>query len=300
MEWATIEWGTLLRSTLDVLVVYFLIYGLLLLVKGTRAERMLLGLGIIVLVNVAARALHLPVLNWILQNFLNSVIVVVVVLFQDDFRRALTKVGLIPGFGSDVPDALEQSISEISKAAAELASRRIGGLIVIRREVGLEDYYEQAVLVDAVVSHQLLVSIFLPTSPLHDGAVVIEGDRVIAAGAVLPLSFNPGLSSAYGTRHRAAIGLSERTDAVVVVISEETGTISLIREGRITKDLEEKSLHTALYRLTVYRHRRRKGKEPKKTIESDPDLASVPVATGQTEISAVGSVSTSLGEKGKW
>jgi diadenylate cyclase len=300
MGWAAIEWGTLLRSTLDVLVVYFLIYGLLLLVKGTRAERMLLGLGIIVLVNVAARALHLPVLNWILQNFLNSVIVVVVVLFQDDFRRALTKVGLIPGFGSDLPDALEQSINEISKAAAELASRRIGGLIVVRREVGLEDYYEQAVLVDAVVSHQLLVSIFLPTSPLHDGAVVIEGDRVVAAGAVLPLSFNPSLSSAYGTRHRAAIGLSERTDAVVVVISEETGTISLIREGRITKDLEEKSLHTSLYRLTVYRHRRRKAKEQKKTVESDPDLASVPVAAGQTEPSVTGSVGSSLGEKSKW
>ncbi len=267
-QWAFVDWTGALRRTLDVVVVFFLIYGLLVLVKGTRAERMLTGLVIVVAVNVAASKLHLFVLNWILQNFLNSVIVVVVVLFQDDFRRALTKVGLIPGFGTDVPDAIEQSIKSIARAAAELSSRRIGALIVIRREVGLEDYYEEAVPVDALMSHQLLVSLFLPTSPLHDGAVVVEGDRVVAAGAVLPLSFNPGLSSAYGTRHRAAIGLSERTDAVVVVVSEETGTISIIREGRITRDLDEKGLSNALYRLIVYRYRKRR-KETLVRIEEE-------------------------------
>ena len=256
-----ISWANVGISALDVLLVYYLIYRLLLLVKGTRAERMLLGLGIIGLVYVCSLALSLPTLNWILGNFLNSVIIVVVVLFQDDFRRALTKVGLIPGLGGDVPKALELAIKEVSQAAEELSARRIGGLIVIRRDVGLEDYTEHAVQIDAVVSHQLLVSIFLPTSPLHDGAVVVEGDRLVAAGAVLPLTFNPGISSSYGTRHRAAIGLSERTDAVIVVVSEETGTISLIRESRITKDLNEKTLYNALYRLCVFRHQRARRKD---------------------------------------
>lgn len=271
-----INWGNVIISALDVLLVYYLIYRLLLLVRGTRAERMLLGLGIVGLVYICSIALNLPTLNWILGNFLKSVIIVVVVLFQDDFRRALTKVGLIPGFGGDVPKALELSIKEISQAAEECSSRRIGALMVIRRDVGLEDYTEHAVQIDAIVSHQLLVSIFLPTSPLHDGAVVIQGDRVVAAGAVLPLTFNPGISSSYGTRHRAAIGLSERTDAVIVVVSEETGTISLIRESRITRDLNEKTLYNALYRLCVFRHQRgRKDKKEgeQKTVPRPEDVS---------------------------
>lgn len=265
--WASVDWWPLITGALDVILVYVLIYRLLLLVRGTRAERMLLGLGIVVLVYMASRALNLATLNWILGNFLGSVILVIVVLFQDDFRRALTKVGLIPGFGGDVPKALENSIKEISHAAGQLASRRIGALMVITRDIGLEDYSETAVSIDAVVSHQLLVSIFLPTSPLHDGAVVIEGDRIVAAGAVLPLTFNPGIGANLGTRHRAALGLSERTDAVMVVVSEETGTISIVREGRMTRDLNEKTLYNALHRLTVFRHQRKKLRREKRRRE---------------------------------
>lgn len=250
-----LDW-TVISGILDVLLVYFLIYRTLLLLRGTRAEPMLLGLGIIVLIYIVSRELNLATLNWILGNFLGSVILVIVVLFQDDLRRGLTKVGLFPSFGGDVPKALERSIKEISQAAGELSSRRIGALIAIRRDVGLEEYTEHAVQIDAVISHQLLVSIFLPTSPVHDGAVVVQNDRIVAGGAVLPLTFNPGVSKTYGTRHRAAIGLSERTDAVIVVVSEETGGISLIREGKMTKDLNEKTLHNALHRLTVFRHQR--------------------------------------------
>ncbi len=255
--WANINWYSALKLTLDVALVYWLIYRLLLLVRGTRAERMLLGLLMIALVYGLSRTLGLATLNWILGNFLGSVILVIVVLFQEDMRRALTKVGLMPGFGADVPSALEESIKEIAHTAAELGARRIGGLIVIRRDVGLEEYSEHAVAIDAVVTHQLLVAIFLPTSPLHDGAVIIEGDRIAAAGAVLPLTFNQEISSNFGTRHRAAIGLSERTDAVIVVVSEESGAISLVREGRITKDYNEKTLYSALHRLTVFRQQRR-------------------------------------------
>jgi len=251
-----LDW-TYLSGALDVLLVFLLIYRTLLLVRGTRAEPMLLGLGIIVLVYIASRLLHLATLNWILGNFLGSVILVIVVLFQDDLRRALIKVGLIPGFGSDAPKTWENSIREISQAAAELSSRRIGALVVIRRDVGLEDSIEPGVRLEALVSHQLLVSIFLPTSPLHDGAVIVEGDRLISAGAVLPLTFSPSISKSYGTRHRAAIGLSERSDALIVVVSEETGSISLIREGRISKDLDEKALFSALHRLMFFRQQRR-------------------------------------------
>jgi len=258
------HWWPLLAGTLDVVLVYVLIYRLLLLVRGTRAERMLLGLGIVVMVYMASRALNLATLNWILGNFLGSVILVIVVLFQDDFRRALTKVGLIPGLGGDGSKALSRTIEEVSHAASELASRRIGALMVLSRDVGLDDYTEYAIKIDSLVSHQLLVSLFLPTSPLHDGAVVIEGERIAAAGAVLPLTFNPGVSSAFGTRHRAAIGLSERTDALIVVVSEETGTISLVREGRITRDLNEKTLFNALNRLTVFRQSKKGFRQSKK------------------------------------
>lgn len=249
---------TLISVIFDVALVSFLIYRVLLLVRGTRAQPMLTGLGIILLVYILSRYLGLVTLNWILGNFLGSVILVIVVLFQEDLRRALIKVGLSPGIGQEAPQALATSIREVSQAAAELASKRIGALMVIKRDIGLEDYTEQAVTVGANVSRQLLNSIFHPSSPLHDGAVVIEGDKIAAAGAVLPLTFNPLISSSYGTRHRAAIGLSERTDAVIVVVSEETGTISLVREGRITRDLNERTLYNALHRLTLFRHNRRR------------------------------------------
>jgi diadenylate cyclase len=252
LNWTTVS------VVLDVLLVSWLIYRSLLLVRGTRAQPMLMGLGIIVLVYIASRFFGLVTLNWILGNFLGSVILVIVVLFQDDLRRALIKVGLTPGLGAEVPHELESSIREISDAAAELGQKKIGALIVIKRDIGLEEYTEQAVPIGAAVSRQLLLSIFHTNSPLHDGAVIIEGGKIAVAGAVLPLTFNPLVSSSYGTRHRAAIGLSERTDAVIVVVSEETGNISLVREGRITRDLTERTLHNALHRLTLFRQNRRR------------------------------------------
>lgn len=251
------DWVFFGRTALDIVLVYYLIYRILLLVRGTRAGRMLLGLAMIGIFYFIAIRLQLPSLTWILSQFLGSVILVVVVLFQDDLRRGLTKVGLMPGLGRDEIEQTDLSIKAISKAANELASRRIGALIAIQREVGLEEYTENAIELDARISHQLLVSIFLPKSPIHDGAVVIAGDRIVAAGSVLPLTFTSELSYNLGTRHRAAIGLSERTDAVLVVVSEETGTISIIREGKITRDLNESTLYTALHRITVFSAERR-------------------------------------------
>jgi len=255
-----VNW-TLVSAVVDILLVAWLIYHILLFVRGTRALPMLAGLGVVVFVYLVSRKLSLVTLNFILGEFLGSVILVIVVLFQDDLRRALIKVGLIPGFGTDTLNASDIAIGEVAKAAGELSAKRVGALIVIKRDVGLEDHTERAVKIDAIVSHQLLISVFLPQSPIHDGAVVIDGDRIVAAGAVLPLTFNPEISHSYGTRHRAGIGLTEHTDAVVVVVSEETGSISVVREGRLTTDLDSKSLYNALHRLIVLRQQRRQRKK---------------------------------------
>lgn len=255
---ATIKAWWALTNILDLFLVAWLIYRGMLLVKGTRAQPMLTGLIIIGFIYVFSRYLDLVTLNWILGNFLGSVILVIVVLFQEDFRRALINVGLLRGFNNDVPLVMEEAIKEIATASAELSEKRIGALIVIARDVGLHDYVEHAVGIDATVSHQLIEAIFQHVSPIHDGAIIIQDARLTCAGAVLPLTFNPTISKRYGTRHRAAIGLSERTDAIVVVVSEETGAISMIREGKIIKDLNEKTLINALNRLIIVRQSRRK------------------------------------------
>lgn len=257
LEW--FDWSFVV-GVIDVLLVSFLFYKVLIFVKDTRALPMLAGLGMAMVVYLISKEFNLVTLNFIFGKFLDPVILIIVILFQDDLRRALTKVGLFPGLGSADPEELAHTVREVSRAAADLASRRLGGLIVIRRDVGLEEYTERAVEIGARVSHQLLMSIFLPTSPLHDGAVIIEGDKIIAAGAVLPLTFSSAVSSALGTRHRAAIGLSEHTDAIVVVVSEESGSISLVREGKITKALNETTLYNALHRLTVARYERRQSR----------------------------------------
>lgn len=250
--------GRAFSVVLDVTLVSVLIYTILLLVRGTRGQTMLLGLGIIGVFYVISRWFSLVTLNWILSNFLGSVILVIVVLFQDDLRRGLIKVGLIPGLGGGLPGDLDLSIREIARAVQELCQKKTGALIVIRRDVGLEDYLEHSLKLDALVSRELFLAIFAKSSPLHDGACIVEGNRILVAGAVLPLTFDPSISGSYGTRHRAALGLSEHTDAVVVVVSEETGAVSLVREGRITTDFDERSLYNALHRLTLLRHRRRR------------------------------------------
>ncbi|MCC6933680.1 MAG: TIGR00159 family protein [Deltaproteobacteria bacterium] len=249
---------TIITNVLDLLLVSWLIYRTMLLVKGTRAQPMLTGLIIIGFIYVISRSLDLVTLNWILGNFLGSVILVIVVLFQEDFRRALINVGLLRGFNTDVPIAMEEAITEVGIAVSSMAEKRIGALIVIARDIGLQDYVEHAVRIDAQVTHQLIESIFQHSSPIHDGAIIIQDGRIICAGAVLPLTFNPTISKRFGTRHRAAIGLSEHSDAITVVISEETGSISMIREGKIIKDLNEKTLVSALNRLIIIRQSRRK------------------------------------------
>ena len=243
---------TLLRQAIDVAIVAFLAYRGLLVIKGTRAAPMLGGLAVIVLLYFGSRPLGLNTVAWILSNFLSSIILIIIVIFQDEIRRGLTKVGLQPIFlrVASKP-VMNKTIEELSLVCAKLSKQKLGALIVLQREVGLDEFVEDGVFLDAVLDRKLIYSLFIKDSPLHDGAIVVSGGRIKAAGCVLPLSFNPDLDPALGTRHRAALGLSERSDAIMIVVSEETGSISLVREGRITRNLDPSMLRDSLHRLII-------------------------------------------------
>ncbi|MDW7644180.1 MAG: diadenylate cyclase CdaA [Desulfuromonadales bacterium] len=238
-----------LLDLLDIVLVAYIIYRIILLIKGTRAVQMLLGLAVILLVYVASQIGGLYTLHWLLDNFLSSIILVIVVIFQNDIRRALIHVGRNPFFADLSYKEETEVMEELIKATLNLANRRIGALIVIERETGLKDFLEVGVEIDAKVSSDLITSIFLPYSPIHDGALVIQQGRLKRAGCFLPLSQNPDISKTLGTRHRAAIGLTELVDAVAIVVSEETGKISVVVGGRITRDLDSTALKRVLKRL---------------------------------------------------
>ncbi len=233
------------QDAIDILLIAFVIYRIIDLIRGTRAVQMLIGLSVVFLAFVSSQYFQLYTLNWILDNFLSSILLVIVVIFQDDIRRALTQVGSRPFLGRE-RGIQQEELEEIVRAAVSLTSKRIGALMVFQRDVGLNQYVEVGTRLDARVSKELITSIFIPSSPIHDGALIIHEGRIIAAGCFLPLTTNPHVSKTLGTRHRAAIGLTEETDAVVVVISEEEGAISLVREGRITRDVDAGTLRSTL------------------------------------------------------
>ena len=239
------------QDGLDIGIITFLVYRLLQILRGSRAMQMVAGLAVIMLAYVASRALGLFTLNWILDNFLGSIILVIIVIFQSDIRRALTQVGVAPLFGTAerMVESREAMIDEIAQAAMTLAERKIGGLVVLEREVGLNEYMEIGTRLDARVSRELIVSVFLPHSPIHDGALVVQKGRVTAVRCLLPLSANPNLRKTWGTRHRAALGVTEETDALAVVISEQEGTISLVVSGNVTENVNDVRLRGALRSL---------------------------------------------------
>ena len=234
------------QDALDIGIVAFAVYWLIRMIRGTRAMQMIIGLVVILLAYVASQMLGLFTLNWMLDNFLGSILVVIIVIFQSDIRRALTQVGRTPLFG--IVDRIErgQALEEITKAVVSLASKRVGALIVLEREVGLNDYIEVGTALDARVSRELVESVFLPHSPMHDGALVIQKGRVAAARCFLPLSVDMDLSKELGTRHRAAVGLTEETDAVAIVVSEEQGKISFVVDSKVSQDLDGPQLRGAL------------------------------------------------------
>jgi uncharacterized protein (TIGR00159 family) len=239
------------QDFVDVGIITFLVYRLLQIVRGSRAMQMIVGLAVILLAYVSSRVLGLFTLNWIIDNFLASIILVVIVIFQSDIRRALTQVGTAPLFSAAerMIQARADIIDEVVEAVEALAKKKVGGLVVLQREVGLNEYIEVGTRLDARVSRELLESVFLPNSPIHDGALVIQRGRVTAVRCLLPLSTAPNLNKSWGTRHRAALGVTEETDAVAIVISEQEGTIALIVSGNVTENIDGPRLHAALEEL---------------------------------------------------
>jgi len=240
------------QDAVDIALIASVVYWISLLIRGTRAVQMLGGLVVLFAIYIFSQVFELYTLNWVLDNFLSSILLVIVVLFQNDIRRALTEVGRGSFLGVKERTAYGPMLEELTKAVLRLAEKRIGALIVLEREVGLNDYIGTGVALNAEVRKELIESIFLPLAPMHDGALVIRQGRIVAAGCILPLTSNPNVSRTLGTRHRAAIGLTEETDAVVVVVSEEEGTTSLVREGQMTRDLDPHAFRSALQHVFAH------------------------------------------------
>jgi len=232
-------------DSLDILAVAFAVYWLLLLIRGTRAVQMLTGLLVLIAVRLISDWAQLATVGLILENFFTWGVIIIIILFQQDIRRALARMGR--GFFPAVSRQEEtQMLEEIVRAAQTLASKRVGALVVLERETRLDDLIEAGVRLEAVPTKELLTAIFLPYSPLHDGAVVVQEGRLTYAGCVLPLTLRSDLPEGVGTRHRAAVGITEDSDAVVVVVSEESAAISVVVAGEMTRDLDAPRLREVL------------------------------------------------------
>jgi diadenylate cyclase len=244
---------------LDIAIVSFLIYEFLKLIRGTRAVQMAAGSLIIVLLFYVSRLAPLQTVNWLIRNMLVYVAFAAIVIFQSDIRRALAHFGQAPFFRYlNRQVAADETIEEIVVAATMLSTQKIGAIVAVEREIGLRNYIESGIPLDAMLTYDLLVTIFRPGSPLHDGAVILQDNRVAAAACFLPLTVNPRVSRELGTRHRAAIGLTEEGDAVAVVVSEETGQISLAIDGHIERALTPDELRDRMRSLVLLRRARRR------------------------------------------
>jgi diadenylate cyclase len=249
---------------LDIFLVAALFYRLLILVRGTRSAQMYVGLLVIVFVGLVARYLNLIAVNWIVESLKTVWLITFVILFQPELRHALAQFGRTRYFRSFLRGESFGVMGEIVRGVETLAAQRRGALIVVERNVGLRNFVETGTRLDARVSAELLATLFTPASPLHDGASIIREDLVVAAGCILPLSQNPRLSQALGTRHRAALGVSEETDAAVIVVSEQSGGISVAFRGQLRERLTEGELRSELSRI----FRIRPGEEEKVAADS--------------------------------
>jgi len=246
MLWRDILNQFSLYDILDILLVAIVLYRLLLMVKGTKAAQMLIGLAVLVVASIVAHYFNLITLDWLLQGFWGYIVIALIIIFQPEIRRALAKMGETPFLQAFTTAEELKSIEEIVRATASLANRKIGALLVLERETDLRDFIEIGVPLEARVSRELLLSIFHPSSPIHDGAAIIRGNRVAAAGCFLPITLTADLKKTLGTRHRAALGITEETDAVSIVVSEETGSISLAMNGKLNEQLDMTTLRQLL------------------------------------------------------
>lgn len=236
----------ILKDIIDILVVSFIIYKTFLLIKGTRAIQLILGLIIIIFIFSLAEKIGLFTVGWIFNNFVGSIIFVIVVIFQNDIRRLLIALGRSPFFKKITYVQETLFYDELVNACVVMAKRKTGALIVIEREVGLEEFMEVGVRLDAEVNTELIVSMFQTATPLHDGAVIIREGRIKAAGCVLPLSINDELDKQFGTRHRAGLGITEVTDAISIIVSEEKGFVSYAYKGEIAVEVGAENLKKTL------------------------------------------------------
>jgi diadenylate cyclase len=238
-----LSWGA---ELIDIAVVAFVLYQLLRLLRGTQGTQLLVGLVLLAVIGVVASQFNLVLLTWLFKNAAFFIVIAVIVMFQPELRRALDQLGRLGHIGRPLTGyntrLYSQAISETIRAAERLSHRHTGALIAFERDVGLEDYAATGVRINGEVSAEFLQSIFYPNSPLHDGAAIVRGNRVIAAGCLLPLPEEGLVRERLGTRHRAALGLSLASDALVLVVSEETGAISVIEEGKITRNLDSDGL----------------------------------------------------------
>ena len=279
---------------LDITIVVFLAYELIKIVKGSRAWQLIKGIALLVLATWVSGLLNLKILNWILTGIMNLGVIAIIVIFQPELRRALEQLGtnrLAQFFGieKDLATKTKEDIYKIVIAATELSKTKTGALIVIERDIKIQDIISTGIPMDAEVSPQLLVNIFVPKTPLHDGAVVISGNKIAAAACVLPLADDKDIAKELGTRHRAAIGISKESDSLVVVVSEETGKISVAKDGTLIADVREDVLKKILisnivtkrftiekkerkHRLKELRNKMKKEKEDKKSNSEEKEI----------------------------
>lgn len=242
MELVSNIWHTYIVNILDVLILAYIFYRILLVIKGTRTIQIVIGLIVLVAITIIARdVLHLETLTWLMSRFWLAAVVILAVVFQSEIRYALAKIGSKLFFAET--KIKSNFLNEISEAAVEMSRIRMGALIVIEKDMGLKNYTETGIKIDSVITHELLLSIFNTKAPIHDGAVIIKDERIDSAGCVLPISTEIEVKH-LGTRHRAGIGLSALTDAIVVVVSEQTGIISVCRDGKIQQVQDDKLLDT--------------------------------------------------------
>ncbi|KAA8995291.1 TIGR00159 family protein [Paenibacillus spiritus] len=244
-----LTWKESMKDIIDILIVSYIIYKVLNMVRGTRAVQLLKGILVLVVIWAFSTLLDLYTLKWLMNQMFTFGVLAVFIIFQPELRRGLEQLGRGKFFGrsSENDEEISKLIGEVIKAVNYLARRKIGALIVFERATGLNEYTESGIPMQSMVSSELLINIFIPNTPLHDGALIMQGNQIAAAACYLPLSENPFISKELGTRHRAAIGISEVADSVSVVVSEETGQISLAMNGQIVRDIKEESLISKLY-----------------------------------------------------
>ena len=283
-----------IMDVLDILIVAFIVYKVLGFIRETRAEQLAKGLAILVVMTLASRALHLYTLNWILSGLMTVGLLAIVVIFQPELRRALEHLGRSKFVnvldGVDKEEA-KRMVLEMVEAIDSMSASRTGALIVIEGEITLSDIVETGTVIDAAVSAEMIGNIFYEGAPLHDGALIVRGDRLYAAGCVLPLTQNKQLSKELGTRHRAGIGITENSDALVIIVSEETGVISIAQNGNLTRFLDAKNIEKTLLGLYFDENRT---SSPSKSHTTSPSARLSAISTASVSLLLTPSFTTIL------